>query len=107
MTESLGQRIKRLREFKGLSQPDLAQMIDKHTNSIVNYERDQVKPTFDALKKILEKFQDVNSDWLLLGRGEMIGSKSGGSIIDQRLENHEKRLKELERQILQQTKNKL
>lgn len=107
MAESLGNRIKRLREYKGLSQPELAQMIDKHTNSIVNYERDKVDPTYDALKKILEKFQDVNSDWLLLGRGEMIGSKSGGSIIDQRIENHERRLKILEKQILQQTNQKL
>lgn len=33
-------------------------------------------PSLDVVTKILQRFPDVNSDWLLFGKGEMYGKKA-------------------------------
>jgi transcriptional regulator with XRE-family HTH domain len=49
---SLGKKIRECREAKGLSQSELARQLGTNHSIIGKYERDEVKPTIDVVKKI-------------------------------------------------------
>ncbi len=51
---SFGKRVKECRELKKISQNELAKLIDTHHSMIGKYERDDVKPSIDVVKKIAE-----------------------------------------------------
>lgn len=70
------------------------------------------KPSFDVLYSILSSFVDIDSDWLILGKGEMLKSEIKSAIDapnpirdkliarqDQLIEKLEKENKELQNQI--------
>jgi transcriptional regulator with XRE-family HTH domain len=50
--DSFGKKLRECREAKGLSQSDLARQLDTHHSIIGKYERDEVKPSIDVVKKI-------------------------------------------------------
>lgn len=45
---------KKLREVKGFSQAELARQIKSHHSIVGKYERDEVKPTIDVVKKLAD-----------------------------------------------------
>ncbi len=49
---SFGKKIRECREAKGLSQSQLAKQLNTNHSIIGKYERDEVKPTIDAVKRI-------------------------------------------------------
>jgi len=49
---SFGSKLKECRSEKGLSQTELAKQIDTYHSIIGKYERDEVKPTIDVVKKL-------------------------------------------------------
>ena len=49
---SFGKKIRERREAKGLSQSELARQLGTNHSIIGKYERDEVKPTIDVVKKI-------------------------------------------------------
>lgn len=49
---SFGKKIRECREAKGLSQSELARQLGTNHSIIGKYERDEVKPTIDVVKKI-------------------------------------------------------
>ncbi len=51
-TISFGKKIRECREAKGLSQSELARQLNTNHSIIGKYERDEVKPTIDVVKKI-------------------------------------------------------
>ncbi|HQH41969.1 MAG TPA: helix-turn-helix transcriptional regulator [Bacteroidales bacterium] len=40
-------------------------------------------PSYDVLVKILNRFPEINPEWLLLGKGEMYKKPKTGSLFDQ------------------------
>ncbi|MGN1478467.1 MAG: helix-turn-helix domain-containing protein [Acutalibacteraceae bacterium] len=56
-------KLKELRNELKLTQKELAQKLGLSTASIVAYERDEKKPSFDVLLRIATEF-DVSLDWL-------------------------------------------
>jgi transcriptional regulator with XRE-family HTH domain len=63
-TETLGQRIRRLREAQGLSQAALAHRLDASTNAINLLEQDRIRnPHWQRLVAIAELFE-VSLDYL-------------------------------------------
>lgn len=52
--DSFGKKMKECREAKKVSQNELAKLIDAHHSIIGKYERDEVKPSIDVVKKIAE-----------------------------------------------------
>jgi len=50
--DSFGKKLKECREEKGFSQAELARKIESHHSIIGKYERDEVKPTIDVVKKL-------------------------------------------------------
>lgn len=51
---SFGKKLRECREEKGISQAELARRISSHHSIIGKYERDEVKPTIDVVKKLAE-----------------------------------------------------
>jgi transcriptional regulator with XRE-family HTH domain len=51
---SFGKKIRECRDAKGLSQSELARQLNTNHSIIGKYERDEVKPTIDVVKKIAQ-----------------------------------------------------
>lgn len=62
--KGFGERIKELRIEKGLTQKQLAQIIENAQSAIVYWESDKQEPTISVLKKLCMYF-DVSADYLL------------------------------------------
>lgn len=52
--ETFGKKLRWIREDKSLSQAELAKKIGSYHSIIGKYERDEVKPTIDVVKKLAE-----------------------------------------------------
>lgn len=50
--DSFGKKLRECREAKGFSQSELARQLETHHSIIGKYERDEVKPSIDVVKKI-------------------------------------------------------
>lgn len=61
---SLGERIKQLRNEKGMSQEKFGKQTGIHPNHVGKYEADKTVPSADKLRKIAEVLE-VSSDYLL------------------------------------------
>lgn len=62
--ETFGRKLKECRSEKGFSQTELAKKIDTYHSIIGKYERDEVKPTIDVVKKLAEVL-DTTAGYLL------------------------------------------
>lgn len=65
---TFGNKLKECRTAKGLSQTELAKQIDTYHSIIGKYERDEVKPTIDVVKKLADKLETTVG--FLLGETE-------------------------------------
>jgi transcriptional regulator with XRE-family HTH domain len=63
-TNSLGNRLKSLRNIKGLSQRQLAKILNVAPSTLAMYELDKREPDYETLKKIADFFE-VTTDFLL------------------------------------------
>lgn len=59
-----GDRLKLIRELRGLSQDDLAQRAKMHKQQIYRYEKGESDPTSDTILRIAEALE-VSTDYLL------------------------------------------
>ena len=62
--ETFGERLKRLRTTRGLTQVELAEMIDSSQRAICSYEQNRTDPPLHLLPKISQAL-DVSLDQLL------------------------------------------
>lgn len=69
-------RIILLLKDKGLSAIKFAEIMEVQASSISHITSGRNKPNFDFIAKLLERFPDVNPDWLILGQGSMYRSSS-------------------------------
>ncbi|MCP4355647.1 MAG: helix-turn-helix transcriptional regulator [Proteobacteria bacterium] len=63
-------RLKQAREFKGLSQKAMAELVNCAPNALQKYEYGEQKPGFNILKGYRDLGFNVN--WLLTGEGDML-----------------------------------
>jgi transcriptional regulator with XRE-family HTH domain len=61
---SFGKKLRECREAKKLSQAELARQINAHHSIIGRYERDEVKPTIDVVKRLAD-ILNVTAGFLL------------------------------------------
>ncbi|WP_353158399.1 helix-turn-helix transcriptional regulator [Myroides odoratus] len=69
--ETIGSRLRKYLEFKGVSRKDFAsdiEIIYSSLNRILNSDRAM---NSDTLSKVLEYFPDLNARWFLTGKGPM------------------------------------
>lgn len=65
------QRITKVRKCKGLSQKEFSVIIGISQSYLSEVENGKSKPSLELLSGIVNRFNDINADWLLTGRGEM------------------------------------
>src|SRR6266542_4548657 len=70
---SFGKKLRECREAKELSQAELARKISAHHSIIGRYERDEVKPTIDVVKKL--------ADILNVTAGYLLGETENDSLF--------------------------
>ena len=57
-----GQRLKEIRQEKGLTQTKLAQMLSTTQSTVGKYEREEIQLTVDVIIKICKMFE-ISSDY--------------------------------------------
>ena len=66
--DTFGKRLRECRKQKGLSQNEVASLLNTNHSVIGKYERDDVKPSIDAVKRLAEVLNTTVS--YLLGEAE-------------------------------------
>ena len=64
-------RILRLLTNENLSSSKFAEIVGVQRSSISHILSGRNKPSLDFLQKVLSSFPSINSDWLIIGKGEM------------------------------------
>ncbi len=88
---SFGERLKKVRQEKGLSQSELGKMVDIHYTQIGRYESKGAKPSSEVLSKIANAL-GVTSDFLISGSNE---EQAEAFLNDRELLNQFKRVEQL------------
>lgn len=65
-------RISKIIEYKKLNSSQFAEEIGVQRSSISHILSGRNKPSLDLVLKILERFPEIEQNWLLFGKGEML-----------------------------------
>ena len=76
------ERILDVLKIKNLSPAQFADMIGVQRSSISHLISGRNKPSLEFLQKMLKAFPEINSDWILSGKGEMIGAGTANDQAD-------------------------
>lgn len=79
MPDSFGERLRKARDHKGLSQSDLAQKAGFQPSAIAHFESDRRAPSFDNLRRLADALA-VTIDFLL---GRETEARSAGPVAEQ------------------------
>ncbi len=85
--DPVAERINKFLEYRGLKRGEFADSIQVSRATITHILNGRNKPTLDVVKKICEKYPELNLEWLLLGVGNML--KNNGKSKKQSLENNQ------------------
>jgi hypothetical protein len=80
MLSPIAQRIGKFIQYKKISRRTFASKLGYVSSEKINrlFRKDGAKPGFDIVADIANKFVDLNVDWLITGRGEMLKPVSVG-----------------------------
>ena len=67
---NFGDRLVKARENLGFNQANFSEKIDLAAQSLARYEKNKVNPSMEFIAKLTDMF-NINSNWLLTGKGEM------------------------------------
>lgn len=80
---SVNQRFKILLEHYKFNQNKLAVLLGVSATAIGNIVGGREnKPSYEIIVKLLETFNDLSPDWLLLGNGEMIRNSTNNKVCE-------------------------
>ena len=65
-------RLQQLLEYKNISPARFAQIIGVQRSAVSHILSGRNNPSLDFLRKIIENFPDVNSEWLITGQGSIL-----------------------------------
>jgi len=71
MEDQIDKRLRLLLENERLTSSQFAKIVGYMPSSISHILSGRNKPGFDFIQEILKKFDTINPEWLLLGRGEI------------------------------------
>jgi transcriptional regulator with XRE-family HTH domain len=74
------ERIEKIMEMEQLSASKFADAIGVQRSGISHILSGRNKPSLELINKILEHFEQLNADWLLLGKGEMLQKENTGTV---------------------------
>lgn len=70
------QRLRQIMESQGLNAKDFAEQVGISPATMSNILGGRNNPSLDVFQKVLRRFRNVSSDWLILGVGTMSGEKN-------------------------------
>jgi len=65
-------KIEKILIYVGLSPSQFADEIGVQRSSISHILSERNKPSLELIQKVLTKFKEINPEWLILGKGEML-----------------------------------
>jgi hypothetical protein len=82
MISPIAQRIGKFIAYQKLSRREFASRLGYTSSEKINrlFRKDGAKPGFDIVADIANKFVELNADWLVTGRGEMLRPQNGSSV---------------------------
>ncbi len=117
---SIGDRVKAVIQANGLSQNKFAEAIGVSSAAVSNVINNKNKPDIDFVTNTLSRFENLNPDWLLHGKGLMykefetpvdgmvsepmaqyyqLPNQSIGTMLDKKMEWMEQQILELTKQV--------
>ena len=90
----IGDRIKHLRNYNGMSQKEFGEIIRLSQDHISLFERGKRMPTENTIDVICMKFL-VNKKWLVKGEGEMFRNPLNGDEVSDKVKELGKKLSRL------------
>jgi Helix-turn-helix. len=75
-------RLLKLLTTKQLSATKFAEIIGVQKSSISHIISGRNKPSFDFIEKVLQKYPEVNPEWLILGKGGMYRQSTQATLFD-------------------------
>ena len=75
-------RIRQLMEYSGLSSSQFADGIEVPRAILSHIMSGRNKPSLDVILKVAAKYTDVNLEWLMLGKGEMLKKLAPDAVPD-------------------------
>jgi plasmid maintenance system antidote protein VapI len=73
-------RILSVMQHEGLTSARFAEIIGIQRSAMTHIMKGRNNPSFDVILKILSNFPDINTDWLIFGKGTMLKSQSQQNI---------------------------
>lgn len=80
MEDKINIRLRLILDKEGLTSSQFANIIGYRPSSISHILSGRNKPGFDFIQEILKKFDNIDPEWLILGRGEMY--RTSDKVID-------------------------
>ena len=77
------ERIKEIIEYESISYSKFADIIGIQRSGVSHLINGRNNPSLDVIQKILESFDYINSEWLLLGKGNMKKYDKHGDLFNQ------------------------
>lgn len=90
---NVGSRLKKIRQIKKLTQQALGDLINVSKQAVANVESGHSNPSLDFISKLIENL-NINSNWLITGKGEMFNPLKYEEIKDEIIAQVQKMLNE-------------
>ncbi len=84
------EKLKEIIAEKGLTSSKFADEIGVQRSSISHILSKRNKPSLEFVQKILKRFPDINSDWLISGKGKMKNFQNSNLFSQQQTSNTQK-----------------
>jgi transcriptional regulator with XRE-family HTH domain len=68
---SFGEKLKKIREEKHLSQEQMSKLLSMEQPNYCKYEKDKLQPPLDVVKRVIDTF-NVSFEWLMQNPGPTI-----------------------------------
>jgi transcriptional regulator with XRE-family HTH domain len=69
---AFGQRLRDVVKFYRYTQDEFSEIIGTSKANLFNYFADKTKPNIEVIAKLKNKHANLNLDWLITGKGEML-----------------------------------
>jgi transcriptional regulator with XRE-family HTH domain len=79
--KEIGERLKSVRERRGLKQNKVALHLGVHNSTLAKYESGEREPDNETLMKLAE-YYEVNTDWILSGETKLINDPAKNAVME-------------------------
>lgn len=81
---SIHNRISKIIEYTQLTQKEFADAIDTNPSKISHILNERNGPSLEIVSQIKTRFPEINWDWIVFGKGEMLQSEEKKEIINEK-----------------------